>query len=89
MSRPFVPVVGLRYSFTYRAGTFHVPGTGKGEFQDQFAPGAFDDSLGKTVPLKLERRQVGHARVVGAEVAADGLSVEFTYEITDLDQEGQ
>ena len=82
-SRPPLLQVGVRYSFTSRAGTTDVPG--KGAFQEKFASGAFDRSLGTVIPLKLETRAIGHARIISADVASDGLSVVFTYEVTDLD----
>lgn len=76
--------VGMRYAVIHRAEMIRIPG--KGLYQDRFPPGAFDASLGRTVPFTIKGRQLGHARVIAAEVAGDGLSVEFTYEITDLDQ---
>ena len=85
MNHPATPHVGMRYSFTHRAGTVDVPG--KGEFPERFSPGAFDGSLGTVIPLKLEDTQIGHARVIEARVADDGLSVKITYEVTDLDRE--
>jgi phage head maturation protease len=83
MGMPPLLQVGIRYEIWQPAGTFEVPC--KGEFQQQFAPGAFDRSVGKVVPLKIESRPVGHARVVSAEVAQDGSGVTFTYEIVDLE----
>jgi len=74
---------GLRYTFTYHAQPVDIPG--KGTFPERFAPGAFDRAIGTVVPLKLENRPAGHVRVLAADVAPDGASVEFTYEITDLE----
>ena len=85
MSHPFVPRVGMRYEGWEPAGTVDVPG--KGEFPRQFAPGAFDSSIGKIVPFKFGDVRVGHVRVIAADVAEDGSGVQFTYEITDLDRE--
>ena len=75
--------VGTVYSFTYPAQPEEIPG--KGQATPRFASGAFDRSIGSVIPLKLEARPVGHVRVLKADVAPDGASVEFTYEITDLD----
>jgi hypothetical protein len=83
MNMPPLFQVGVRYEAWQPAGTFEVPG--KGEFQQQFAPGAFDRQVGKIVPLKVAGRARGHVRVVAAEVAGDGSGVTFTYEIVDLD----
>jgi hypothetical protein len=77
--------IGLVYSFTYHAQPEEYPG--KGWATPQFASGAFDRSIGSVIPLKLRDRPVGHVRVLAADVAPDGASVEFTYEITDLDPE--
>lgn len=49
----------------------------------QFAPGCFDSQIGKTVPLKGDGQQIGNCKIVGAEVAEDGLSVTLTYEVPD------
>jgi len=49
----------------------------------QFAPGCFDSQIGKTVPLKAEGQQIDNCKIVGAEVAEDGLSVTLTYEVPD------
>lgn len=75
--------VGLIYSFTYHAQPEEIPG--KGWVTPRFAAGAFDSSIGKVIPLKLETRPAGHVRVLKADVAPDGASVEFTYEIRDLE----
>jgi hypothetical protein len=83
MSMPPLLQVGVRYEAWQPAGTFEVPG--KGEFQERFASGAFNRSVGKVIPLKIEERPVGHVRVISAEVAEDGSGVTFTYEIVDLD----
>jgi len=80
---PPVFEIGLRYSFTYRAQVFEVPG--KGAYPEKFTAGAFDRATGTIVPLKLEDRPVGHVRVLAADVADDGASVQFTYEIIDLE----
>lgn len=68
----------MRYEFRYYAQPFEVPG--KGRFPEKFASGAFDRSVGKVVPLKLDEQVVGQARVISAEVAGDGDSVLFVYE---------
>jgi hypothetical protein len=47
-----------------------------------FTPEAFDASIGKTVPLKVEGRGVGEAKLVAAEVADDGKSVRLTFDTT-------
>lgn len=74
--------VGARFTFPYRAEPVDIPG--KGTFPQKFMPGAFDLSIGNTVPLKIAGQQVGWALVVAAAVAEDGSSVLFTYEITQL-----
>lgn len=48
----------------------------------RFAPRAFESSIGKIVPLKVEGRQVGEAKLVAAEVADDGRSVRLTFDTT-------
>jgi hypothetical protein len=54
-------------SFTYPAGD--------GEL---FEPGSFDSVIGEFSDLNRGHDQVFHVEVVGAVVAADGRSVEFT-----------
>lgn len=83
---------GTRYKFTQRAGTVIVPG--KGEFPERFAPSAFRSVIDTVIPLKPgeppaagtpdDRPVLGHARVLAADVAPDGFSVTFTYEITSV-----
>lgn len=82
MNMPPFLQVGARYEVWEPAGTFEVPG--KGEFPQRFASGAFDRSIGKVVPLKIEQRAVGHIRLLAAKVAEDGSGVALTYEIVDL-----
>lgn len=48
---------------------------GEGE---TFAPQAFDDSIGKTVPVKVEGGDSGEAELVAAVVADDGKSARLT-----------
>lgn len=94
---PFLPRVGMRYEAWEPAGTVDVPG--KGTFPQKFMPGAFDRQIGKVVPLRFGERPepgtadarpaLGHVRVIAAEVAPGGNGVMFTYEVIDLDQEGQ
>jgi phage head maturation protease len=70
---------GAVVSFWQRAGTVDVPG--KGEFQERFAPGAFDSEIGKVVPLSAEGRVLGECEILSADVAEDGSGVMFTYRI--------
>jgi hypothetical protein len=88
MSHPFRLMPGMRYSFIHRSQPEDYGP--KGWATPKFMPGAFDGSVGKVVPLTYEGRQFGHGRVIAAKVADDGYSVEFTYEIVDLEpgQEG-
>ncbi len=46
----------------------------------RFAPGCFDSQIGKVVPLNLRGVEIGHMRLIAADVAGDGLSVHLTYE---------
>lgn len=48
-----------------------------------FGPEAFNCTIGSTVPLTVEGRQISHCRIVAAEVASDGRSVELTVEVPD------
>lgn len=48
------------------------------EEHEVYAPGAFDDLVGKRVPMKLDGETVGMALLVSAEVAEDGRSVLLT-----------
>lgn len=50
----------------------------------RFERDAFTGSIGKIVPVRVHGEIIGHARVREAEVADDGSSVQFTYEVTDL-----
>ena len=82
MNRPlFQP--GMQYSFLYRSQPEEIPG--KGWSVPQFASDAFRSQIGKVVPLTWEGRRFGHGRLIAADVADDGYSVQFTYEVTDLD----
>lgn len=74
---------GMRYSFRYFPPPEEIPG--KGTFTTVFAPGAFDRHLGTFTRLMLNGRQIGSARVIAADVAEDGASVQFEYEVADLD----
>lgn len=73
---------GARFSFREPAGYDDVPG--KGRFPRVFEQDSFRSSIGNTVPLKIAGQQVGWALVVAADVAEDGSSVLFTYEVTQL-----
>ena len=53
---------------------------GEGE---TFAPQAFDDSIGKTVPVKVEGGDSGEATLVAAVVADDGRSARLTFDTLD------
>lgn len=70
---------GTRYTAWEPAGTFDVPG--KGEFPQRFAQGAFDGTIGKEVPIKVQGVTIARGRVVSAEVAEDGSGVSITYEV--------
>ena len=83
MRTPAFTQIGMRYNFTYHSQPEEYGA--KGWATPKFASGAFDRQVGKVIPFKFEDRQVGHARIIAAEVADDGYSVEFTYEIVDLD----
>jgi hypothetical protein len=49
-----------------------------------FAHDAFDDQVGRTVPLRVEGSpDVAQATVIAAEVSDDGTSVAFTFNIPD------
>lgn len=74
--------VGKRFRLREPAGYDDVPGAGR--FPRVFEQDAFRTSIGNTVPLKIAGQQVGWARVVAADVAGDGSSVLFTYEVTQL-----
>lgn len=82
MSQPSFFRVGACVQVREPAGILSVPG--KGKVAAVFGPGDFSGSVGKVVPLRAGNEVVGHARVREAEVADDGSSVLFTYEITDL-----
>lgn len=45
------------------------------------APNAFDSTIGKRVPLKVDGVKRGTASLVAAKVSADGRSAELTYEL--------
>lgn len=49
-----------------------------------FAPEAFDHLVGQPAPLKVAGEPVGHATVVDAVVADDGLTVDLTIEAPDI-----
>lgn len=82
-SHPFMPQPGMRYTLWEPAGTIDVPG--KGEFPQQFAPGAFNRSIGKVIPIKYEGREICQGRVISAEVADDGSGVSITYEVVNVE----
>lgn len=54
-----------------------------GESQ-RFAANAWDDQLGKLVPVRLDGDHVRAGRIVGANVMPDGDAVELTLDITDF-----
>lgn len=64
----------MRFSFRQSAG----------EFQ-RFAPDAFDSQVGRAVALTagVDSQRIGTARLVNAQVNADGSNVELTYEVAD------
>ncbi len=70
---------GTRYKVRLSAGTFEVPG--KGEFNDSFAAGAFDGQVGHVVGMTVNGEWAADVRIVAADVAEDGCSVEITYEV--------
>jgi hypothetical protein len=71
---PLVLAAGVRCEFRYPAS----PG-------EMFASNAFARAAGTTVPLRTGDRLAGHVQVISADVAGNGLSVMFTYEIADLE----
>jgi hypothetical protein len=82
MSQPSFFCVGACFQVREPAGVLSVPG--KGKVAAVFGRGDFTSSVGKVVPLRVRDEVIGHARVREADVADDGSSVLFTYEITDL-----
>jgi hypothetical protein len=69
-----------RISFWQPAGTYDVPG--KGQYPQEYAPHAFDQAVGKQVPVKgPDRQDLGLCTVVAAEVAEDGTGVMLTIEV--------
>lgn len=60
--------MGLRFSFRQRAGEHTV-----------YAPTAFDNEIGKTIPLHASGR-IATATIVGVKVSDDGTEAEFTLE---------
>jgi hypothetical protein len=57
----------VRFQFVQRA-----------EQHERFAPGCFDSQIGKFVPVNVEGAPHGRGRLVAAEIADDGQSVELT-----------
>lgn len=51
------------------------------DYHDRFAPKAFDEQVGKIIPLTFVGRVVHLCKVTKATVADDGLSVELEMEI--------
>jgi hypothetical protein len=51
-----------------------------------YAPGAFDQILGKEVPLIGPTARIGTAKVISAEVAEDGKTAVITIETDDHDR---
>lgn len=48
-----------------------------------FAPGSFDNQIGKTVPLTIEGRQLDNCKIMAAEISEDGSAVTLTLELPD------
>jgi hypothetical protein len=46
-----------------------------------FAPDCFDSQIGKTIPLKIEGRQIDDCKILGAETSEDGTEVFLTLEL--------
>lgn len=82
MTEPSFFRVGACFRVREPSGTVNVPG--RGEEPVVFARDAFTAQVGRVIPLRVRDDVVGHARVREADVADDGTSVLFTYEITDL-----
>ena len=65
--------------FYQPAGTVEIPG--KGEFEDRYAPHAFDGTIGKEVPFKIKGIERGRATVVAVKVDEDGRGATWTVDI--------
>lgn len=50
---------------------------------ERFAPDAFDDQLGKEIPLTFSSRQLGLTRLIAAKVNEDGSVVDLTIEVVE------
>lgn len=51
---------------------------------ERYTQTTFEGSVGKVVPLKVEGRRVGEAKLISAEVADDGKSVRLTFDATGM-----
>ena len=70
---------GSRYMVRLAAGTFDVPG--KGEFNQLFASGCFDGQIGHVVGMTINGGWIVDVRIIAADVAEDGQTVDITYEV--------
>lgn len=49
---------------------------------DHFTPRAFDDMIGKEVPVRVGSTPLGPGRVVAVKVSADGGNAKFSFELS-------
>jgi hypothetical protein len=70
---------GTQYMVRLAAGTFDVPG--KGEFNQIFASGCFDGQIRHVVGMTINGGWIVDVRIIAADVAEDGQTVDITYEV--------
>lgn len=54
---------------------------------DHFTPRAFDDMIGREVPVRVGSTPLGDGRVVAVKVSADGGNAKFSFELPGLNGE--
>lgn len=64
------------------AFTFTVHASNYGA--ETFRPGAFDRTVGKTIPVNVETSRTRQGTVVSADVAEDGATARLTVEVADM-----
>lgn len=69
---------GGRWTFRQRAGTISTP---KGEVSQRYASTAWDNVIGKVVPMTYEGAPFGHGQLVAAKVIEGGSAVDLTFEM--------